>query len=299
VSARRWEEVGIPACDALLLQLAAIAGNEPESSFIEIRPLSAGGRSVGRERSFVPVRELHKAMAKIASLSSTLNALVGCAPRVRREGTAKAVERVWCLWADLDNPVAVAALAMFTPEPTIVIRSGSGENLHAYWALHEAVPAAWARRANRRLAVALGADKAATDPARLLRPAGTLNHKHSPPTRVVCVRLELDVFRIAEVVGALPDAPEYLPQRPTVSPRRATGPRTLDGLARAVRDAQQGNRNNTLYWAARRAYEHVDAGAADEREAHDVLRGAALAAGLDEPRIDATLRSAMSRTVPA
>src|SRR5205823_5187201 len=116
-------------------------------------------------------------------------------------GTAAAVEQVHCLWADLDGPEPLERLAAFRPRPSIEISSGSLDHGHAYWPLCQAISPQGAQRANRRLALALGADMAATDPARILRPAGTLNHKRDPPAEVTCTRLELDVFALGAVVG--------------------------------------------------------------------------------------------------
>jgi hypothetical protein len=214
---------------------------------------------------------------------------LGCAPRVRRDGTASAIERVWCLWADCDDRDALERLQVFRPLPNFVIRSGSNDSAHAYWQLDKPLSPAWARRANLRLALALGADRAATDGARILRPAGTLNHKHDPPRPVVCTRLELDVHTFDHIVGGLADDPVYAP-KPLSAPRRAANPsRTLEGLIRTVREAHAGNRNRALYWAACRAAEDgLDLAAASE-----ALRDAALGIGLAEFEIDRTIRSGL------
>lgn len=187
----------------------------------------------------------------------------------------------------------MTALPTFTPPPSIIVRSGSGGNLHAYWALREPIPATWARRANRRLVLTLGADRVATDAARLLRPVGSFNHKRSPPVPVVCVRLETDVFTITEVVGGGPDSREYVAAEPPTRSLCRVGPGTLEGLARTVREARPGSRNNILYWAGRRAREHIDSAQLDEHAVRDVLRDSALVAGLGEDGIAATLRSAL------
>ena len=73
------------------------------------------------------------------------------------------------------------------------------------------------------------------------------------------------------------------------SPRRD---RVLAGLTQTVAQAQQGNRNASLYWAACRAVEHVAAGELDERHALDALSMAALEAGLGGVEVRATLESA-------
>ena len=282
----------IPQHTALRLQLAAIGGNESSSSLLEIRPLARDGRPALRERAFIPVRKLDHAARRCIELAERFNVLVGVAPRVREDGTAAAVERVWTLWADLDGADALARLRGFRPLPSIVIRSGSDDSAHAYWPLREPIPPQWAQRANRRLALALGGDMQATDPARILRAVGTLNHKHDPLRPVVCTRLELDVFTLDRVVGWLPDDRSYTATVGT--PARGGDPaRSVEGLARTIREAPPGSRNATLYWAACRVREHADAGRLDGGVAAAMLRDAALAAGLDDREIAATLRSAL------
>jgi hypothetical protein len=284
---------------ALRCQLAAICGEEPLTSFIEIRAFDARGTC--RWQEFIPLHDPEYATARISSLASELNVYVGAAPRVRRSGKVKDVARAWCLWSDCDSDVSVAALRIFEPSPSIIIRSGSAKNVHAWWPLREAISPALACQANRQLALALGADTNPTHAAAILRPIGSLNHKHTPPAPVICVRLDSTAFRMADVVGGLLDSSECLQEPPPRHPQRFTGPRALRGLVRAVRQAQRTNRNNVLYWAARRVREHIDAGEMDEseaREARAMLFDAAIAAGLEAGRISATLRSALDRLQP-
>jgi hypothetical protein len=138
----------------------------------------------------------------------------------------------------------------------------------------------------------------ATDPARILRPAGSLNHKHVPAREVRCTRLELDVFTFEQVVGELPDTDHYAPQevRRSVEKRPTSddASRVLAGLARTVAEAPEGNRNNALYWAARRVRDHADCNELDVHEASAELRSAAECAGLPEFEIARTISSAMA-----
>jgi hypothetical protein len=277
--------------------LAAIGGHEPRTSLIELRPLTPEGRPAIRERAFLPLGDLDWIAAHIRALAPKLNVYVSAAPRVRPDGTAAGVERVWCLWADCDSPESVERLREFRPIPTIVVETSPGR-MQAWWALHESIPPAWARTANRGLAAALGADMAAAEPARILRPPGTLNHKHDPPVPVTCTWLDTTVFTAADVVGGLSDPDQRRPA--TRAPRRPVeGGAALDGLCRTVASAPVGNRNCTLHWAACRAAEHVDQGELDRAAAESALSEAALAAGLGEVEIRATLRSAMNTRAAA
>jgi hypothetical protein len=277
---------------ALKLQLSTIAGEEPATSYLELRAFDRADRRV--EQRFIPVRDADGAIEMIAALApQSRDIYVGAAPRTRKEGNAAAVARVWCLWADCDSPAALAALETFRPQPSLLIRSGTGENVHAWWALDSAIKPEWARRANRRLALALEADMVSTDPARILRPVGTLNHKHSPPSGVSAARAVSRAFTLPEVIGGLRDVFEYLP-KPSAFRQSAIGRKgSMAGLTRTVRDAPQGERNSLLYWAACRVRDQVQGGELDPELACQALRAAALDAGLEEAEIEATLRSAL------
>lgn len=286
----------IPSQQALLFQLAMIAGNEPDSSLLEIR----WRRPTGMGQTFVGVRELHRAATAIRHRAQLTDVYVGCAPRVRENGSTDAIERVWVLWTDCDSETSVAALRRFRPLPSMVNGSGSDGRLHAWWALHEPLGPEQAKRSNRRLALALGSDRAATDGARVMRPSGSLNYKHEPPRSVECVRLELDAFTVGEIVGGLGDDAAY---RPNPRPRHRSAPRrlgnALDGLVRHVQGAIPGDeagrgRNCSLNWAAFRAGEHVAAGRLAEDEAEGALLQAALDMGLPEHEAARTIASGLS-----
>jgi hypothetical protein len=233
---------------------------------------------------------------RVRELAPGYNVFLGAAVRTRQSGRADAVERCPSLWCDLDGRDALERLRDFRPLPSIVLRTGSADHGLGIWPLRVSLSPHWTQRANRRLARALGGDMAATDPARILRPAGSLNHKHVPPREVRCTRLELDVFTFEQVVGELPDTDHYTPRVRSVEKRPTSddAPRVLAGLARTVAEAPQGNRNNALYWAARRVRDHVDCGELDVCEASAELRSAAECAGLPEFEIARTISSAMT-----
>ena len=123
-----------------------------------------------------------------------------------RSGTKNDVEHVWVVWAECDGAEASRAACSWEPAPSIVIRSGSGPNVHAYWPLREPLTPREAEAANLRLAHALGADRACFDAARILRPPGTWNHKHRPPALVTPLRMEAGIaFDAAEIVAHAPE----------------------------------------------------------------------------------------------
>lgn len=71
----------------------------------------------------------------------------------------------------------------------------------------------------------------------------------------------------------------------------------LVGLVRLVLDAQQGQRNSRLYWAACKAFEHAAAGRLDDGVVERALIRAAVEAGLPEPEAERTVASARGTTV--
>ncbi len=166
-----------------------------------------------------PVEERRTLPSILERLGRRSDAFVGVAPRRRREGCRDAVENVHALWADCDGPEALSPLRRFRPPAPLVVRSGSPDCIHALWPLWPPASPDEAELANRRLAHALGADMAATDAARILRPPGTFNHKSDPPAPVEVKHLEAVVYTLEEVVGHLPDPPGR---------EQRTAPRTLD-----------------------------------------------------------------------
>ena len=180
--------------------------------------------SGGMGQLFHPAARWKAINETIGGLGQRTDVYVGAAPRTHRHGGASAIDAVWTLWVDCDDRAAVDALEDFRPAPAVVILTGSGPNRHAFWPLRESLTAEQAVRANRRLAHALGADMRSTDAARILRPPGTLNHKHDPPRPVECVRCEVVSHLVREVVGPLPDPPApHLPVPASAPPVARSG----------------------------------------------------------------------------
>lgn len=189
-------------------------GSEPSTSLCELRwkPKGEPMRS-----ELLPARAVAEIERRLAEHAAVGDCYVGVCPR--REGAtsggADSVDRAHVLWADCDTAESVEALRRFVPTPACVVRSGSG-GVHAYWPLWPPVEAEHVRRANRRIAHAIGADMVTTDPARILRPPNTLNWKHDPPKRVQVVRMASDVYEARRIVGRLPDPEPPKRRRTTV-----------------------------------------------------------------------------------
>ena len=285
----------IPQDWAAALLLAAWRGQEPPTSFFEIRPLHPDGGPATHSRQYVPVARPARVLEIAHEIKDTLNVFVSAAPRARLGGKLEHVDRGWGFWVDADGPEAFERMLAFNPAPSIAILSGSGGG-HGHWPVRKALSPQDLQRGNRRLALAIGGDQGATDAARVLRLPGTLNHKHAPAREVRCVRVELDVHNAHDVVGHLADTHHYQPRR-IATPR--SGSVRLTGLVEAVRTAPEGNRNRMLHFAACRLAEHVAAGELDERQGVEELRNAALDAGLSDSEINATIRSGLNTRIAA
>lgn len=143
----------------------------------------------------------------VKRVSPRTDVYIGVAPRTARPcGGKDAVERVHVLYVDCDTQDAIAALEEFDPVPSMIVNSGRGR--HAYWSLAEPAAPVDVEQANRRLAAHLGADLAATDCARILRPPGSFNHKTNPPLPVEIVAVNIEIYAIADVVGEIPQLEE-------------------------------------------------------------------------------------------
>ena len=197
--------------------LSVLAGPGSDRELLELRYRRQDGQRMGQ--IFEPPSRARGLATRAIALGRRTDVYVGCAPRTRRYGGRDAVRHAHVLWADCDGDAAVSALKAFEPAPAIVIASGSGSNCHAYWPLTEPLDRDEVERGNRCLAHALGADRASTDAARILRVAATWSHKHQPPTPVDAVVFDTDRRLVAaEVVSGLadPPAPPRTPDPPLV-----------------------------------------------------------------------------------
>ena len=194
--------------------VGALFSGEPAGGLIEVRWREPWGMA----QRFHPVERWRDMAAELEDRSRRTDVYVGVAPRRpylrngKQFGGREAIANVHALWADCDDPNSLEALADFQPQPPIVINSGHGR--HAYWPLWPPVRPDQAERANRRLAHALGADTAAADAARVLRPPATINHKGAQPVAVTIERLEVEIFEADHVVGHLPDVAPPDDERP-------------------------------------------------------------------------------------
>jgi hypothetical protein len=160
----------------------------PEGSLVELRFRVASGMA----QRFAPASRPRDVVDAVRSLAVRTEVFVGVLPRSRPGGrVADVVEKASVLWADCDTRTSVAALARFAPTASMVVASGNDRHLHAYWFLREPVGLDQLESLNRRVAALLGADGGVvTKPHTILRPAGSVNRKRSPPTPVRLLSVE-------------------------------------------------------------------------------------------------------------
>jgi len=213
---------------ACRLYLATLYSREP-AAWIAIRERLPNGR--GMRQAFHRTALVDELAPRLVELGQRTDVYVRATPCSTRDGTAASAKRAWTLYADCDTPDAVRRLAELPVPPPMTVRSGTETHTHAYWPLREPVAPEDTARANRRLAHALGADRRATDIARILRPPGTLNHKTCPPASV-----RLDAFDatgrsplLTDIAGDLADPPDET--RPSPAPVR-TLPNGADDVLR-------------------------------------------------------------------
>jgi len=189
--------------------LQIIVGERRGDELLEIR---YANRRRGMRRKFVAANRPDRAARLIRSLAPGTDVYCGVLLRSRRAGGRDAVTDSHVVFVEIDEPDALGRLARFAA-PSMIVASGiirSRGHAHAYWMLSSPVAPTAVEHANRTLADHLGGDPASVDAARILRPAGTLSHKHRPPRPVELIHVEPSVrYDLAELLDGLAQAPTH------------------------------------------------------------------------------------------
>lgn len=214
-----------------------------------------------------------------------------------RYARGKAVDALFitALWVDVDVPgdEGRRQLLSIGAPPSILISSGGG--WHGYWLLTEPHPVDSdtkrdeAVRTLKGMAIACGGDTAVADMARIMRLPGFINTKPGRGQRCEIVDFIPGYYNYYELETAF--APLVAPPPPKVTryiPEAAYDriPPWVANYLTAGRT--EGSRNRTLFQAACDCFNN----GMSMNEVDSLLRGRALADGLKEHEITATINSA-------
>ncbi len=195
--------------------------------------------------------------------------------RRRYPGCNWGVTQVGVLALDVDprHGGSVAALKLRPEHATLCVQTGAG-GWHLYYRYTGPV--------RGKVSGVPGIDVKSGGSGYLVAPGST----HPVAGKLYRLHRDAPIAACPAHLRALIAVPEWTPPQ---TPIRASGDR-WDGLVRAVADAQQGNRNGTLFWAAARA-------AADEAPSavYSALAAAAHQIGLDTTEIQRTIQSAQRK----
>jgi hypothetical protein len=209
--------------EQLRLYLRVLCAASPQRSWLDVRWRKPGQ---SMRRRFLAADRARQAERLIASCARRGDAFVGVALRNSDvHGGRAAIGASHLAWLESDNPRSAALLDSFPHPPSMLVASGTPGHLQAYWALDRCCDVEELERLNRRLALALAGDSGCTDAARILRPPGTLNHKHDPPRAVTLVAFNAGIpAGVQQLDGALPADPDPVTWRP--APKRPRSGRT-------------------------------------------------------------------------
>lgn len=213
--------------------LGALSGEEPHGRFLDVRWRRPGGRM---HRRFLPASATAQAGALISRLALRCDVYVGVALRQgASHGGRSAIAGSHLVWLESDHALTAERLRAFACQPSVLVASGTPGHVQAYWKLDGPHPAHAVEAINRRLAYALAGDGGCADIARILRPPGTLNHKHSPPRPVSLLALrEGHTTSLQTLASLLPGDPDPPTFRARSKARRRAGTGTLDRALLAI-----------------------------------------------------------------
>ena len=208
------------------------------TGMIEVRLVPSG------KQLFVPVAQPEQLGPIVATHANVRDVYVGVA--TRRDSSSGGLANCAELWTvfvdidfkDLDEASARRRLDTFRIRPHVIVHSGNG--FHVYWRLCQPFrlrdEGVQAKALLRRLARHLHGDLLSAEPAHILRPPTTTNHKYPRP--VVLEHADDGSITASELAECLP--PE--PSDTNGSPRIAFS---------VPSHILHGARNNTLYRSAR------------------------------------------------
>lgn len=169
---------------------------------------------------------------RVSELRDTHNIFFGVNLRTKRDGSARSIDKIPWVWADVDKKSGATFSSLLSapvPPPQIVVDSGHG--WHLYWKMYVPLNHSVAQNLMQDIASQVGGD-AVGDAPRILRLPETFNLKDPDnPLRVRILRMKNleDTWRLGDFV---------MRRRPSLTPRRS-----YTGLLPATR----GTRSEVLF----------------------------------------------------
>lgn len=208
-----------------------------------------------------------------------------------RRSKAEDALTLTALWADVDDVDGLKRMSLpLGHEPSIVVKSGGG--WHGYWLLKFPMRISddnrsTIKRTLKGIAHECKGDKAVGELARIMRLPGYINTKpeRNSPCEVVYASQKRYSFNELALAYALPERPPI--ERP-VPPEACQLPRWVEAYLQS--GAPHGERNNTLWRVAKK----LQAAGYSEDQCYASAGQRALADGLPEHEVRATIRSAYS-----
>ena len=131
----------------LVRYLSLLAGREPAGGLLEVRYRSAAG--VRMRQQWFPAGRPAPAARRIVELADHADVYVGVAPRCHRRGGRAAIQRLWVLWADVDDPAARGLADQLPIPPGMIVNSGIIRS-RLLWRPSRRAPRRWRHVANAR-----------------------------------------------------------------------------------------------------------------------------------------------------
>lgn len=208
------------------------------------------------------------------------------------------VKAITAFFIDLDGAPLPETVPLI---PSAVVNSSPGR-WHLYWRVTDA-PLDVFSHVQKHLAVLFDGDTKVHDLPRVMRAPGFQHRKAEPFTSTLLERHELS-YSLAEFMDcfAIPPAPPARKPLPAATQAyidrvknhgKPVKPRTLDSAVDRVASAPEGQRNHTLFRVTAAVANQVKNGQISQAEAEAELAAAALATGLEEREVAATIRSGM------
>jgi len=195
------------SAEELSAYLSMLRGAAPAGRFFDLRWRTSAGRM---RRRFLPATSSPPALVRVISrMGARGDVYVGVALRESSShGGRASIGSTHLAFLESDSVATGQRLLAFPRPPSMIVASGSSGHVHVYWQLDRLYPALLVEAANRRLALALQGDPSSADAARILRPPGTSNYKHTPPApvRLLASRREL-TYSLAALSHGLPEDP--------------------------------------------------------------------------------------------